>query len=97
VIVQAINRAVTGHHLSRDEMAAVIGQIMDGGATPAQIGGLLIALRAKGEAVDEIVGAASAMRARATPLACPRHDESIDAAPAAMARARSTCRPWPRS
>src|SRR5205814_9128874 len=59
-------------------MADVIGQIMDGGATPAQIGGLLIALRAKGEAVDEIVGAASAMRARATPLACPRHAQSID-------------------
>jgi anthranilate phosphoribosyltransferase len=78
VIVQAINRAVTGHDLSRDEMAAVIGEIMDGGATQAQIGGLLIALRAKGEAVDEIVGAATAMRARATPLACPRHDASID-------------------
>jgi anthranilate phosphoribosyltransferase len=56
----------------------VIGQIMDGGATPAQIGGLLIALRAKGESVDEIVGAASAMRARAIALSCPRYDVSID-------------------
>jgi anthranilate phosphoribosyltransferase len=78
VIVQAINRALAGNHLSRAEMTEVIGQIMDGGATPAQIGGLLVALRAKGESVDEIVGAASAMRSRALPLACPNHDRSID-------------------
>src|SRR5204862_3655599 len=38
----------------------------------------LIALRAKGEAVEELVGAASAMRSRATPLECPRRDHSID-------------------
>ncbi len=56
----------------------VIGQIMDGAATPAQIGGLLVALRAKGETVDEIVGAASAMRLRALPLDIPRREHSID-------------------
>jgi anthranilate phosphoribosyltransferase len=78
VIVPAINRALAGQHLSRAEMADVIGQIMDGGATPAQIGGLLVALRAKGESVDEIVGAATAMRSRATPLDCPRPELSID-------------------
>ena len=78
MIVRAINRALAGSDLSRAEMAEVIGQIMDGGATPAQIGGLLVALRAKGESVDEIVGAASAMRTRATPLGCPRHEHSID-------------------
>jgi anthranilate phosphoribosyltransferase len=78
MIVQAINRALSGTHLSRAEMADVIGQIMDGGATQAQIGGLLIALRAKGESVDEIVGAAAAMRSRALPLSCPRHEQSID-------------------
>jgi anthranilate phosphoribosyltransferase len=78
VIVQAINRALGGTHLSRGEMAEVIGQIMDGGATQAQIGGLLVALRAKGESVDEIVGAAIAMRSRALPLDCPRREQSID-------------------
>ena len=78
MIVRAINRALAGSDLTRAEMAEVIGQIMDGAATPAQIGGFLIALRAKGESVDEIVGAASAMRTRATPLACPRHEHSID-------------------
>jgi len=78
VIVDAINRALARRDLSRAEMTEVVGQIMDGAATPAQIGGLLIALRAKGESLDELVGAATAMRSRALPLACPRHDRSID-------------------
>jgi anthranilate phosphoribosyltransferase len=77
-IVRAIGRALDKQDLSRAEMAEVIGQIMDGQATAAQIGGLLIALRAKGEAVEELVGAAAAMRSRATPLACPHIEHSID-------------------
>ena len=78
VIVRAIGRALDKHDLSRAEMAEVVGQIMDGEATPAQIGGLLVALRAKGEAVDELVGAATAMRSRATPLQCPSLERGID-------------------
>jgi anthranilate phosphoribosyltransferase len=78
VIVQAIAKALDRRDLSRDEMSEVFGQIMDGAATPAQIGGLLVALRAKGEAIDELVGAATAMRARATPLACPHPERGID-------------------
>lgn len=78
VIIRAIQAASTGTGLSRAEVADVIGQIMDGAATPAQIGGLLIALKAKGETVDELVGAASAMRTRALALACPRLEHSID-------------------
>jgi len=70
-IVRGIQRALAKEDLSRAEMAEIIGQIMDGQATAAQIGGLLVALRAKGEAVEELVGAASAMRARALPLRCP--------------------------
>ncbi len=77
-IVRAIARALDRQDLSRAEMTEVIGQIMDGHATPAQIGGLLVALRAKGEAVDELVGAAMAMRERAAPLACPDLEGSID-------------------
>jgi anthranilate phosphoribosyltransferase len=77
-IVDAIARAIDRRDLSRGEMAEVVGEIMDGAATPAQIGGLLVALRAKGEAIDELVGAATAMRARATPLVCPHPERGID-------------------
>ena len=61
---QALSKASDGQHLTADEMTEVVGLIMDGVATPAQMGGLLVALRMKGETVDEIVGAARAMRAR---------------------------------
>jgi anthranilate phosphoribosyltransferase len=77
-IVRAIGRALDKQDLSRAEMAEVVGQIMDGQATSAQIGGFLIALRAKGEAVDELVGAAAAMRSRALPLAHPHPERGID-------------------
>jgi anthranilate phosphoribosyltransferase len=61
---EALARVVDKGDLSADEMARVVGQIMDGEGTPALIGGLLVALRMKGETVGEVVGAARAMRAR---------------------------------
>ena len=61
---EALARIIDRHDLTADEMAEVVGTIMDGQATPAQIGGLLIGLRMKGETVDEVVGAARAMRQR---------------------------------
>jgi len=67
-IRDALARVVGGDDLTADEMAAVVGQIMDGQTTPAQIGALLTALRMKGETVDEVVGAARAMRARMTTI-----------------------------
>jgi anthranilate phosphoribosyltransferase len=51
-------------------MVGVMEQVMEGGATPAQIGALLIALRVKGETVEEITGAARVMRAKCTPVPC---------------------------
>jgi anthranilate phosphoribosyltransferase len=77
-IVRGIQRAIDRQDLSRAEMAEIVGQIMDGQATAAQIGGLLVALRAKGEAIEELVGAAAAMRTRALPLQCPSLDRGID-------------------
>jgi anthranilate phosphoribosyltransferase len=61
---EALGRLVEGRGLTADEMAGVVGRIMDGEATPAQVGALLTALRMKGETVEEVVGAAQAMRAR---------------------------------
>jgi anthranilate phosphoribosyltransferase len=67
-IQQALARIVDGHDLARDEMAGVMRQVMSGEATDAQIGGLLVALRMKGETIDEIAGAAQVMRELATPV-----------------------------
>ncbi|WP_193166091.1 anthranilate phosphoribosyltransferase [Microbulbifer hainanensis] len=65
-IQQAIARLVDGEHLSRAEMRAVMSQIMHGEAQEAQIGALLVALRMRGETVDEIAGAVEVMRELAT-------------------------------
>jgi len=67
-IQQALARVVENENLSRDEMAAVMRQVMSGECTDAQIGGLLVALRMKGESTDEVAGAAQAMRELATPV-----------------------------
>ena len=61
----ALARIVGGESLREAEMESVIAAFMNGEATAAQIGGLLIALRMKGETVDEITGAARAMREHA--------------------------------
>jgi anthranilate phosphoribosyltransferase len=63
-IREALARLVDRRDLSADELASVVGRIMDGEGTPAQVGALLTALRMKGETVDEVVGAAQAMRSR---------------------------------
>jgi anthranilate phosphoribosyltransferase len=65
MIQQAVAKLVERQDLSRDEMVGVMQEIADGGATPAQVGAFLAALRLKGETVDEIAGAAEVMRARA--------------------------------
>jgi anthranilate phosphoribosyltransferase len=62
VIQQALARLLDGHDLSRDEARATMGEIMTGEATAAQIAGFLVALRAKHETAEEIVGCAEAMR-----------------------------------
>lgn len=66
MIQQALKKIVEGHHLSRNEAYQVMNDIMSGQALPTQIAGYLIALRMKGEVVDEIVGSAQAMRDFAT-------------------------------
>ncbi|MEH6515068.1 MAG: anthranilate phosphoribosyltransferase [Halioglobus sp.] len=67
-IQQALAHLVGGNDLSREDMAAVMTQVMTGEATDAQIGGLLVGLRSKGESIEEIAGAAAVMRDLATPV-----------------------------
>ena len=65
-IQQALQQLVDGDSLSQSTMREVMTEVMAGEATPAQIGALLIALRIRGETIDEIAGAAEVMRGLAT-------------------------------
>jgi anthranilate phosphoribosyltransferase len=78
-VQQALARLLDGHDLSREEARAVMNEIMEGEATPAQIGGFLVALRLKGETADEIAGCAEAMRAHALQVR-PKRDDLVDTA-----------------
>jgi len=64
VLQQAIEQLIDGRSLSRETAQRVMETIMDGEATPAQIGALLATLRMKGETVDEVAGFAAGMRAK---------------------------------
>jgi anthranilate phosphoribosyltransferase len=79
VIQEALGRLLDGQDLDRDEARRVMGTIMEGEATPAQIGGFLVALRLKGETADEIAGCAEAMREHVLPVR-PRRDDLVDTA-----------------
>ncbi len=74
MIQEAIQALIAGADLDREKARAVMDQIMSGGATDAQIGAFLVALRIKGESVDEIVGCAEGMREKATPIETARTD-----------------------
>ncbi|NJC88181.1 MAG: anthranilate phosphoribosyltransferase [Desulfuromonas sp.] len=68
MIKEAIAKVVERQDLTEAEMIEVMGEIMGGEATPAQIGAFITALRMKGETIAEITGAARVMRDRATPI-----------------------------
>lgn len=69
-IQQALGKVISGSHLSREEARDVMSEIMEGSASPAQIGSLLTALRIKGETLEEITGFAETMRNKAIKLMC---------------------------
>ena len=77
MIQEAIRDLIVGADLGRAKMRAVMEQIMSGQATDAQIGAFLVALRIKGETIDEIAGGAEVMREKATPIVTVR-PEVID-------------------
>jgi anthranilate phosphoribosyltransferase len=66
-----LSKIAAGTSLDRDEAAAAMRVVMSGEATPAQVGGLLMALRTKGETVEEIEGLADTMLGFAKPVAPP--------------------------
>jgi anthranilate phosphoribosyltransferase len=72
-IQDAIAHVIDHKYLSQDEAASALELIMSGECTPAQIAGLLVALRMKGETVDEITGFASTMRKFSTKVATDRY------------------------
>src|SRR5213593_2975160 len=78
-IQEALARLLDGLDLSRDQARAVMNQVMEGAATPAQIGGFLVALRVKGETANEIAGCAEAMRAHVLAVR-PSRDDLVDTA-----------------
>ena len=69
-------KVATGASLSRDEAAFAFNRMMSGEATPSQMGALLMALRVRGETVDEITGAVTTMRAKMLKVTAP--PDSID-------------------
>ncbi len=79
MIQKAIARLLDGHNLTRPESREVMGEIMSGEATPAQISGFLVALRAKGETPNEIAGCAEAMREHVLAVH-PKRDDLVDTA-----------------
>ena len=76
VVRAALSAVVEGETLSLEQARDAMGAVMDGEATPAQLGALLVALRMRGETVDELAGFATAMRQRVLRVEAP--DGAID-------------------
>ncbi len=74
VVSRAIDAVCAGDHLTADHASAVLREIMEGRADAVQTGAFLIALRAKGETVPELVGLARTMRSLAAPVSSARSD-----------------------
>ncbi len=80
MIIEALHKLVNHEaSLTREEARGVMGEILKGGATDAQVAALAVALHMKGETVEEIVGFAEAIRSAATPLALGIRPETPDA------------------
>jgi len=74
IVTRAIDAVCAGDHLTADHAAAVLAEIMEGRSSEVQTGAFLIALRAKGETVPELVGLARTMRSLASPVTTARSD-----------------------
>lgn len=74
MIQPIVARVRRGENLTMEEMSDTIGRIMEGGCDEADIAGLLVGLHEKGETVEEVAGAAAAMRRRMTPIRTQQKD-----------------------
>jgi anthranilate phosphoribosyltransferase len=74
LLTRSIDALASGRDLSLEDAAAVLSEIMAGNASEIQIAGFLIALRTKGETVQELAGLARTMRSLATPVSVTRED-----------------------
>jgi len=79
IVTRAIDAVCSGTHLTADHASAVLDEIMEGRSSDVQTGAFLIALRAKGETVAELVGLARTMRRLAAPVEVSR-DDLVDTA-----------------
>jgi anthranilate phosphoribosyltransferase len=79
ILTRAIDAVASGEHLTSDHASAVLDEIMEGRAGEVQTAGFLIALRAKGETVPELIGLARTMRRLAAHVDAPR-DDLVDTA-----------------
>jgi anthranilate phosphoribosyltransferase len=79
-LTRAIDQLASGQALARDDAAAVLREVMEGRASEAQAAAFLIALRTKGETVDEIVGLAQTMRALARSVEAHDRTKLLDTA-----------------
>ncbi|MDQ2939553.1 MAG: anthranilate phosphoribosyltransferase, partial [Actinomycetota bacterium] len=79
IVTRAIDAVCAGDHLTTDHAAAVLAEIMEGRTSEVQTAAFLIALRAKGETVPELVGLARTMRSLASDVPCGR-DDLVDTA-----------------
>ena len=74
IVTRAIDAVCSGDHLTADHAATVLAEIMEGRSGDVQTGAFLVALRAKGETVPELVGLARTMRSLAAPVTTSRAD-----------------------
>ena len=97
ILTDAIDALASRRDLSADQTAAVLAEIMEGNASEVQTAAVLIALRTKGETIDELVGLATTMRRLANAGDCPTAPRRPDRHGGNGRRAgrRSTSRPPP--
>ena len=79
ILTRAIDAVASGEHLTADHASAVLAEIMEGRAGEVQTGAFLVALRAKGETVPELIGLARTMRQLASKVETGR-DDLVDTA-----------------